>query len=34
MGGRPPQWVVGYLVLCAVLTLVGLCVIFFEHRLL
>ena len=32
--GRPPSWVVSYLLLCAALTLVGLIVLFFEHRML
>jgi len=29
-----PTWVVAYLVLCAALTLIGLVVLYFEHRLL
>jgi hypothetical protein len=30
----PPAWVVGYLLLCAGLTLVGVVVLYFEHRML
>jgi hypothetical protein len=29
-----PPWVIGYLVLCAALTLIGLVVLYFEHRML
>jgi hypothetical protein len=29
-----PQWVIGYLLLCAALTLIGLVVLYFEHRML
>jgi hypothetical protein len=31
---KAPAWVVGYLVLCAALTIVGLVVLYFEHRML
>jgi hypothetical protein len=31
---KAPAWVWGYLVLCAALTVIGLVVLFFEHRLL
>jgi hypothetical protein len=29
---RPPQWVVAYLVLCALLTVIGLVVLFYERQ--
>jgi hypothetical protein len=29
-----PAWVIGYLLLCAALTLIGLVVLYFEHRML
>jgi hypothetical protein len=32
--GKPPAWVVGYLLLCIALTVIGLIVLFFEHRML
>jgi len=31
---KPPPWVYGYLALCAVLTLIGLVVLFFETKML
>lgn len=31
---QPPDWVVGYLLLCAALTVIGLIVLVFEHRML
>jgi hypothetical protein len=31
---KPPAWVVGYLLLCAALTTIGLIVLYFEHRML
>jgi hypothetical protein len=31
---KPPGWVVIYLVACAVLTVIGLVVLYLEHRML